>query len=403
MRTADDSGQAKNFLGEFGTAFDHGPAAGEHEARAEQIRVLGAADLLVHMVKNFFHARLDDRGHFHPRHLAVGPPGNARHIHQIVEVHQRFRSATAFELELLGLLPGRPQTDRHVLRHICSPQPHDGGMANRAVVKHRQIGRAPADVDQCHAHFLFVRRQNRITRRDGFEHQIRHLQPGAADALANILRGRDRARHDVYIDFEAHARHADGVFDAGLIVDDKRLRQYMDDFLIHGNGHALFRRFDHALRVVDRDLVVRPGHGHHRARIHAADVIACDARIDRADARAGHFLRFFNCRANRLHGLFHIDHHPALEAIGGVAAQSRNFERVILFHFGDDRADLGGANIESNDSIHRAVLSLTRACPRPLDPDSASRCTRGLARGWTRPGYRRGNSESAVRGFQNAF
>src|SRR4029453_19005192 len=98
---------------------------------------------------------------------------------------------------------------------------------------------------------------------------------------------------DVHLGFEAHARHADRILHAILVVDDEALRDDVDDLAVHGDGHRL-GRFDDALDVGGGDLFVTARHGDHAARVDGADVIAGDAREHALHRHAGHALRLLD-------------------------------------------------------------------------------------------------------------
>ena len=122
-------------------------------------------------------------------------------------------------------------------------------MPNSAVGEHGDIGRAAADIDQAHAELAFVVRQHGVTRRELLEDDVLDLQPAAFDALLDVLRGVDGARHQVDLRLEPHARHAERFANAFLVIDQVFLRQDVQHFLVRGNRHRL-RRIDDALDVL---------------------------------------------------------------------------------------------------------------------------------------------------------
>ena len=70
------------------------------------------------------------------------------------------------------------------------------------------------------------------TRGELLEHDVVDLEPAALDALLDVLRGALGAGDDVHLGLEPHARHADGIADAFLPVDDEFLRQHVQDLLV---------------------------------------------------------------------------------------------------------------------------------------------------------------------------
>ena len=177
--------------------------------------------------------------------------------------------------------------------------------------EHREVGRATADVDQAHAELLLVLGQHRETRRQLLEHDIVDLEAAALDALLDVLRRAVGAGDDVHLGLEAHARHADGVADAFLAVDDEFLRQHVQDLLVGGNRHGL-GGVDHMLDVAVGDLAVADGHD--AVGVEAAHMAAGDAGEHRVDLAPGHELGFLDRALDRLHRGLDVDHDALLEA-----------------------------------------------------------------------------------------
>ena len=147
-------------------------------------------------------------------------------------------------------------------------------MADRPIGEHRDVGGAAADVDQAHAQVLLVFGQHRHRRGERLQDQVVDFEAAAAHALHDVLRGRHRAGHDVHLDFQAHAAHAERLAHVLLAVDDEFLVEDVQDLLVGGDVDRL-RGLDHAVDVELRDLAVLDRD--HAVRVEAADVAAGDA------------------------------------------------------------------------------------------------------------------------------
>ncbi len=147
---------------------------------------------------------------------------------------------------------------------------------------------------------------------------------------------------------QAYARHADGFLDAFLAVDDKLLRQDVQDFLVCGDGNRP-RRVNHTVHIALRDLFLLDGDD--AMGVHAADMAARDPRINGVDAATRHFLGFFNGALDRLHRRLQIDHHAFFQATGRMGTNADNLNLPIFPHFPDDGGYFGCADIQANNQV----------------------------------------------------
>jgi hypothetical protein len=171
-------------------------------------------------------------------------------------------------------------------------------VADRALREHRDVGGAGADVDQRHAEFLLVRGQHRGAGRQRAEDQVVDLQMAAVDALADVLRRRQRADDQMRAHFQAHAGHPDRMADAFLrVVDDVFLRDRMQDALVGRNRDRL-GRLQHALHVGVGDFAVLDRHD--AGRVPALRMRAGDRGVDAADLATGHQLGLLDRALDRV-------------------------------------------------------------------------------------------------------
>ena len=174
------------------------------------------------------------------------------------------------------------------------------------------------------------------------------LQVGPITAFDDVIQGGDRTGDDVDLAFETHPVDAHRVLDAVLAVNQKILHQGVDHLPVGGNGHGAGR--------VDDPVHVRRGHfpildGDDPLAVDHLGLAAADAGINRADFAVGHDLRLFHGLANGPHGILDVDHHPfAQAACGGGAAQAHDLH-LVFPHFSHHGADLGGADVQTNDEL----------------------------------------------------
>src|SRR5574343_173899 len=173
------------------------------------------------------------------------------------------------------------------------------------------------------------------------------VSTAAAHALQDVLGGALRAGHDVHLDLEPAAAHADRLLDL-VAVDHELLRLDQQQALVVRDVDGL-GGLDHAGDVHRGDLAV-VAHDHHAGAVLAADVAAGDAGVDPLDLAGGHHLGLFQGLLDALHGGVDVDHHAALEAVRAGHAQARHAQ-LATHDLGHHRHHLGRADVQADDEI----------------------------------------------------
>ena len=101
--------------------------------------------------------------------------------------------------------------------------------------------------------------------------------------------------------------------------------------------------------VVGRDLSIRMANGHHALARLRGDVGARDADEGADDLEAGLLLGLLDGADDRLDHVVGIDDDALLHAARRHDADADDFEVVLVGDLGDQRADLGGADVDAND------------------------------------------------------
>ena len=183
---------------------------------------------------------------------------------------------------------------------------------------------------------------------------VLHFELEALDRADGILDATGEAVDDVHVHGKARAGHPDGVHDAALVVDHEMLADGVENLVLRRNVDRLGIAH-HVLRVLVGDEPVGRDDGMHAAIADAVDVIAGDAEINRADLDTGHRLGFRQCGADILFGRGQVGDLPLAHAARPGLPQADDVQRTLLVHFADDGADLGGADLESDDDLVGAV------------------------------------------------
>src|SRR5581483_7681259 len=241
-------------------------AAADHDARGQQPVEAGLADLVARHAEDLLHARADDLGEEPARQRLDAVAAHLPDLDLLAVVDDVGQRVAVVELQLLGLVERRAQTDRDVARHVVAAHRQRGIVARGALVVDHDRGVAGADVDEAGAEVDLLRREHAFTRGEAGAHDVVDVEARAVHALHHVLDRGLRARDDVRLHLEALARHADRVAHALVAVDRVGARDDVHDLAIGGDADRA-RGFDDALHVVLAYLAVRPRNGDDAGRV----------------------------------------------------------------------------------------------------------------------------------------
>lgn len=183
-------------------------------------------------------------------------------------------------------------------------------MPDGTAIEYGDIRRAAADIHETDTEFHLVLGQHRETRCELLEHDVIDLQAAALDALDDVLRRARGAGHHMHPRFEPHARHADGLADTFLTVDDEFLGQHVQDALVRRYRHRA-RGIDDPIDIRSRDLAVTDGDD--AVRVQAPHMTAGNPREHRIDLATGHQFGFLDGALNRVDRGLDIDDDTLLQ------------------------------------------------------------------------------------------
>src|SRR5262245_18915417 len=247
-RRAPADGHVEDLLGQLGHAAHHRGAARDDHARGRHIFEPGTREVPRHEREDFLDSRLDDLRQQMARELSRLATAHGRDLDGLVLPDQcRERAAMAL-LQLLGIVGGRPEPDRDVVRDVVAAQRQDARVPDAAVTEERHVGGPAAEVDHQHAEVLLLGGDRRFGRRQRLKDDVLDLEPRAVDAADDVSHRRRRAGHHVYLHFQARAEHAERLPHAVLVVHDVRLGQHVDDFPV-GRKLDGARGFERAIDV----------------------------------------------------------------------------------------------------------------------------------------------------------
>ena len=346
LRRAYPNRHVHDFFGQFHHPFHPRATAGQHQPGRNQVFATRLAQLLVNMVEQLAVARLDHLRQGLALQLPRWPIADRWHLDGFVARRQLLQRAGVLDLDLLGMQGWRAQRHRDVAGHQITGDRDAGGVLDRAIGEHRDIGGAGADVDQRDSELLFVLGQHRLAGRDLVQDQVVDLQAAAGDALGDVLHCAVGSGNQVHLHLEPHTRHPDRLADAIGGIDHEALGHDVQNPLVSRNGDRACR-LQHTLdigvvnlRIADRDSAVR---------VARADVGAGDAGEHRVNLAVGHQLGFLDRALDRGFGRLDVDHHAALQPAGGMRTEPDDLDPAVFLDLANDGHDLAGADIETDD------------------------------------------------------
>ncbi len=110
------------------------------------------------------------------------------------------------------------QNNSNVLSDILATKRQGAGVLNGVIDEDGNIRGAAANIHEGNANTALFCGQNSLGRCQRFQNHISHIEAATVTGADDILHSRHSTRHDMDFHLKAHARHAQRVGDAALIV-----------------------------------------------------------------------------------------------------------------------------------------------------------------------------------------
>ena len=219
----------------------------------DQFLETAPAQLIANQAEQLFVARLNNFGEGLASKTPRWPVANAWHLDRFVRVRELRQRTGVLDLDFLGILRRRTHRYGDIVGYLVAGDRNHRGVLNGSAEEHGDVGRATTDVDDARAEFLLVVSQNRVARRQLFEHDVIDFEAAALHALDDVLRGAFRAGHHVNFGLQTHTGHADRLANTLLAVDQEFLGQDVQYLLVGRNGDGA-RRIDDPVDVGRADF-----------------------------------------------------------------------------------------------------------------------------------------------------
>ena len=263
----------------------------------------------------------------------------------------------------------------------CAADGNRRGVRHRALEEDDQVAGVRADVEQANAQFALVGGERGLGGGDRLEHRLGHFKAGAVGAGDRALQRAAGAGGDVQIHFQPRADHADGIEDAGLLVEDELARQQVQNLAIgraldgagalDGGAHIFAGDLAHAVAQLDAAVGVE-----------AANMRAADAHHALVDVGARHALGLLVGGLDGLGGGSQIGDQPLAHARRLDDAVAAIAQRALV-QVGGQHARPRAADVEHHDQVvlflaHRAHCPCLAAAVRVAEAWFAVGVERGV-------------------------
>ena len=170
---------------------------------------------------------------------------------------------------------------------MASAETDDRRVPHDPALEDDDVARSAPDVYDRHAEPALIVLEDGEGRGERLQDERFDSETGPGDRAEEVAQWRGRGGDDVDFRLQANARHAHGVADPLLIVDDESARDHVEDLPI-GRDLDRARRIEDAIDVLPRDLLLAPADADHAAAVDRSHVLAGDPDPDVADREVGH-------------------------------------------------------------------------------------------------------------------
>lgn len=350
---ADAGGCAEEGLGNVEEVGELGTAAGEDAAGAEGFENAAFAEVVAEHGEEFTGAGFENFGEealTDEAGCGMAAGGKVAADFDFVERGNAGDNAVAvLDFELLGFFLGDVETDGEVVGEVVAADGKDGGMGDGALEEDDEFGGGGTDVGHADAELAFIGGKDGLGGGDALVDGVDDLKAGAIGAGNDRLGDAAGAGGEVEVDFELGADHADGVVDAGLVVEDELLGEEVQDFAIGGKCDGACA-VDGGADLFAGDFAHAGAHGDAAARVDAANVGTADADDGGFDFHFGEAFGGEGGAVDGVGGGAEFGDEAFAHALGFFDAVAAVAEDAVL-HLGDEDAAFRAARVENGDEV----------------------------------------------------
>src|SRR6202521_6002107 len=235
-------------LGKFLQPVEPRAAARQDKSGGDLAVKPGALQIVANQRKQFHGAALDDVRQHVRKDVPRRTVAHAGNLDRTVSFHESGRGAAVAALDSFCFGDLRAQTDGQIIREMITANRNRAGVSHHAPAEDNQFRGAAADVQQAAAEIALVLREARFRGSERLKDRIANEDAGLVRGGDEILGGGNGGCHQMDVDFQPLADHADGVAYAVLRVRHEVMRkgmQYLPVFRerdiagrIHGAAHV---------------------------------------------------------------------------------------------------------------------------------------------------------------------
>jgi len=341
------NGHAKDLLGDLFDSLRVTDPAGEVNTTGNPRQMIPSPNLLANDLEGLSQAVVDDEVGRLSVHLGSG------HAVVVLKMNDSRTSAVSgpgvpfVYLEGLGTELRDLQNHGQITGDVIAADRHAAREGDGTIGKQHVVGRAATEVDEqgaaLHA-FLSERNLSRGHRR---KHDVLDAEPKLFDAADRVLHSVTESVHDMIVGLETAARHADGIDDAVLTIDEVLADDAVKVDVLLRDPDVTGDLLD-LVEVLHADHVLIVGNAEAASVVDASDMTAGDGQDHFSDGDITPLFGLVDGLVEAGLRLFEIHDFPLANARRGTVTHAEDPDAGVSLHLADDDADLGSADFESD-------------------------------------------------------
>ena len=303
-----------------------------------------ALQFVANQREQFLRSRFDNFVQHSRKDRARRTIADAGDLDRMILQNQVLEDAAMLALDFFRFGNRRAQSDGKIVGEMIAAHRNGRRVAQHSIAENNELRRAAADIEQAAAQFALILREARFRRSQRLEHGIRHFDSRLVHGNHQILHRRSRGSHQMHVDFEALADHAQRIANIVVRVEQKFLREHVQHDAILGK-RDIARRIHGVANIVAIDVPRAMPERDSAAAVHAANVAAGDADDRALDGHAGDAFGFFDRAPDRSRRRADIGDQALAQSLGFRRAHGDEFHARFI-HFADDGARLRAADVQ---------------------------------------------------------
>src|SRR5208282_5538932 len=228
-RAAQPHGHAEQPLHQVRQPAQSRPAAGQHDSRGDARIQASVLQLGVHQLEQFGGARLGNIREHAGKNRARRPPAHARNFNGRIAAQQLAEHTGVLALQCFCLRHRSAQAHGQIVGKVVAAHRDRRGVPHHAVGDDDHFRGSRAEIEQAAALLALFGGERGLGGGEGFQHGGGYLDPREVQRAHQVLLRGGGRRHDVDVGLELLPQQAHGLANVVLPIEEKFLREDVQD------------------------------------------------------------------------------------------------------------------------------------------------------------------------------